>query len=658
LSDPRAIAQVVTAASALQGAGVTMDVSNAALFRAGQLCELYPQQYGDGSPLARAGQTVRYLIAAVAGAQLTGTLNYDSYPNPPQVEKGWIIDGRDLAGGAASATVEVTTGAEYQAAVAAATPGTLIHIPPGANIQLTATAELNAVDNVTIHNEGTIRLPATAAQAFAIYAHGSISGTAHVLSVNALEDALGATLASGGASYATGDLALLSGDSPGVGVPGATQLVTHLSAPAGNVCTFVESLADNFLTVENAIMRRVTPLLGFRFINDGLIDGTGNSNAASRGIYVALALGEYIDSKGLVSNTSGSGILVDRTYSGKWGEWNVYKCGSANESDVQTTGCSHWTRDHIQSRQATGFGPQDQSCSHFNGGDVLALKANGRGFKTGRSRHGTYGLLHTVNSKSDSNGVNFTLGSAHIDAAVVHVDHELNYGLAVFDAGGALLSHDIHIGVFKAFGCNIDSLIATGVYNVTIGTDYSRGGQDSQGQSSVGGVRRFGLIPAYTSIANTAAETALYSQVIKANTLGIRRAVRVYLHGLLLNNSGAGQTMTLRFKYGGTNFMGDVTPNIPADANSRPYRIELWLQNVDGAAQNVMSARVTIGPVIAVSVGGFGDLAGAALVDQCLLSALAAVDTTLDQTLQVTLQFGAANANLSILTYTGYAELV
>jgi len=162
VSDPRAIAQVTTAASAVSGAGVTLDVSDASLFVLGQLLELYPSQYGDGAPLARAGQTVRFQVSAKAGATLTGVMNPDGYPNPPRVEKGWIADGR--AGAGASGLVRNVDGVDfprtwqgiYDAAEAGA--GKVI-VSPGPAIPFSASPATGGyvryVDDLTIDLQDT-----------------------------------------------------------------------------------------------------------------------------------------------------------------------------------------------------------------------------------------------------------------------------------------------------------------------------------------------------------------------------------------------------------------------------------------------------------------------------------------------------------------------
>ncbi len=98
MSNPNAIAQVTEAASATDGAGVTLSTDEPTKFPVGLLVELYPSQTRDGSVLTRARSTVGYLVTANPGSgQLTGIINYYDLVDPPQVESGWIIDGRRTA---------------------------------------------------------------------------------------------------------------------------------------------------------------------------------------------------------------------------------------------------------------------------------------------------------------------------------------------------------------------------------------------------------------------------------------------------------------------------------------------------------------------------------------------------------------------------------
>ncbi len=281
-------------------------------------------------------------------------------------------------------------------------------------------------------------------------------------------------------------------------------------APVANTFNLEGTLADTYLTADTAIARKITPLRGFKFINDGVIDGTGNSHVSSRGIRVEYSEGEYIDSKGLVSNSAGAGIYMLYTYGGTWGVWNTYRCGSADESDQQVWGCAQWTRLKQHSRESTGFGPQDIGVSHYNGGDALVEKATGRGWKTNRARHFVYGTINVDDSGALSNGVNFTLASAHGVVAAVLVNGEQNFGVAFFDAG-TIDTHDISIGVLRASGCTVDLLCAANTYNITVGVAEIKTMQDDGNNNSIGG-RFAGHVLANAD--NTIAETTVFSHLI------------------------------------------------------------------------------------------------------------------------------------------------
>lgn len=149
-------------------------------------------------------------------------------------------------------------------------------------------------------------------------------------------------------------------------------------------------------------------------------------------------------------------------------------------------------------------------------------------------------------------------------------------------------------------------------------------------------------------VVNTTVETAVYSFSVPGGTLGTNRALRLTLIGDYLNNSAGTRTLEMRTKYGGTTIFDQAITAIAIDTVRRGFSFVTML-----SAQNATNAQVasTIGVL-----GALGSADGAAVsIASGTLSAdpfevthnAVAVDSTLAQTLEVTLQHNVANANIS-----------
>lgn len=157
------------------------------------------------------------------------------------------------------------------------------------------------------------------------------------------------------------------------------------------------------------------------------------------------------------------------------------------------------------------------------------------------------------------------------------------------------------------------------------------------------------------AITNSAAETSVFSGTIPANTLGTNGAVRIIMHGQMLQDVGTAQGYTLRIKYGGTTMYSSSTGNLFGTSSTRrAYRMEFILasdgttssQRVFGAANNFAPANtptagytaLTGTPEFSYEVGG-----------------TAAADSTVSQTFEITIQLTVANTNFNWFMLRGIA---
>jgi hypothetical protein len=143
-------------------------------------------------------------------------------------------------------------------------------------------------------------------------------------------------------------------------------------------------------------------------------------------------------------------------------------------------------------------------------------------------------------------------------------------------------------------------------------------------------------------------EEPVFSETIPGGSMGLNGSVALLLEGDYFNNSGAGRTVRLRVKFGGTTIYDGTTSSLGATATRRIMRLGLILGNLGVANAQHLGGRFTIGTG-AVTVG-LGDIGlGFGPVDVAIGSGPTnpTIDTTTDQTLAVTIQHSASHASLS-----------
>jgi hypothetical protein len=136
------------------------------------------------------------------------------------------------------------------------------------------------------------------------------------------------------------------------------------------------------------------------------------------------------------------------------------------------------------------------------------------------------------------------------------------------------------------------------------------------------------------AVSNTIAETSVYSYVIPGGLLGTNRGVKVRLRGTYLNNSGAARSIRLRFKYGGVTILDKTSATNAASATSADFYGEFMLSNT--GATNTQEA---VGQLLI-------DRAGI-LISPIIDTGTAAVDSTANQTLNITITHSNATATIT-----------
>ncbi len=157
-----------------------------------------------------------------------------------------------------------------------------------------------------------------------------------------------------------------------------------------------------------------------------------------------------------------------------------------------------------------------------------------------------------------------------------------------------------------------------------------------------------------TDVVNTATETTVYTFSVPGGTLGTDRRLRLKLIGDWLNNAGT-NSLTVRTKFGGTTLFSTAI-FVGASPNRHALFYELIL-----SAHNATNAQIATlhyfegGANTAGAPPGTLGNAGQSNTGVGVYNALA-LDSTVAQTLEVTFQHGAADANLSARALTVLLE--
>lgn len=164
-------------------------------------------------------------------------------------------------------------------------------------------------------------------------------------------------------------------------------------------------------------------------------------------------------------------------------------------------------------------------------------------------------------------------------------------------------------------------------------------------------------------VVNTVTETSLFTTApnIVGGTLGADRGLRIRGFMDYLNNSGAGRNLTLRIKLGATTCLtlaafGAVLDNT---ATRYGFQFEALIVAVGLTNTQVAWARGTWGDVLTGDAGVTGGAYGTTSFrpNSSAHNALT-IDSTVNQTLDITAQHDNANANQSVRPYLLSVELI
>lgn len=171
----------------------------------------------------------------------------------------------------------------------------------------------------------------------------------------------------------------------------------------------------------------------------------------------------------------------------------------------------------------------------------------------------------------------------------------------------------------------------------------------------MGGVIARGVGAPFAEIVSTASETSIFSSAptIQGGTLGTSRTLRLVLHGDFLNNTGAGDKFTVRLKYGGTTFATLGSGDYGSSATRYGWRVDAVLSA--GNATNVQTSSASGTRAFAAGVTGTAINGSDGLMS---VHTGGAIDSTTDQTLDITIQNDTSSANESTRVHLVLLELL
>lgn len=158
-------------------------------------------------------------------------------------------------------------------------------------------------------------------------------------------------------------------------------------------------------------------------------------------------------------------------------------------------------------------------------------------------------------------------------------------------------------------------------------------------------------------VVSTAAETTWLTFSVPANTVGTLGTLHCVIQYDFLNNTGAGDTFTLRVKYGATTMFDDLSVAVVANAARRDGILEFWVAGDGATNSQLLSGSLRLGSVTAATTGT-GDIAGTVAMSGSPFGGAAAEDSTAAKTLAVTIQNTTNSINYSVRLLQAFLEII
>lgn len=261
----------------------------------------------------------------------------------------------------------------------------------------------------------------------------------------------------------------------------------------------------------------------------------------------------------------------------------------------------------------------------------------------------------------DGSGTTGTIiNNARLQADVYDKVDALFTGASTFEFGGKLKVDSSAVdGLILLGGVDVTAISAPAVSAAGHGRIYFDGAdnkfkksENASPYSNLSTVLDFSTTE--QDVVSSLAEVSIYAYTVKANTLGISKALRLTLFGEYFNNTGSSQNFTPRVKFDGTLIGGGNVYSLGANANREPIVIDVHLNNNGATNSQRSQSSLRWGGASATET----DWASPAFGEGRGKKTGLAVDTTADRIITVTVQHGISDANLSLRRHAAILELI
>lgn len=164
------------------------------------------------------------------------------------------------------------------------------------------------------------------------------------------------------------------------------------------------------------------------------------------------------------------------------------------------------------------------------------------------------------------------------------------------------------------------------------------------------------------TVTSTVAETSIYSFSVPGNTIGSIGKLRLTLIGTVTDSSAASTTLTWRVKFGAVTLWSTV--HVTGDAGgvsigTMPFRYVVEIGNKSNTADQIaVGVLESVGLIVATAAATLEGTGSSIAPGLAVKRGASGQDTTLAQTLQVTVQWNAATASRAISMEHAVLELL
>lgn len=159
------------------------------------------------------------------------------------------------------------------------------------------------------------------------------------------------------------------------------------------------------------------------------------------------------------------------------------------------------------------------------------------------------------------------------------------------------------------------------------------------------------------SVVNTTVETVVFSHSVPANAMGTDRVLNFRLIADDENQSAVSNTSTIRVKFGGTTVWQDDRVS-GASTDTGAWDLNLYIANQGATNDQTGGGLIARQKVVAPTIGISGNVEATSFNAGPIVHAASAIDTTLAQIFEVTVQHSVADAAIRFTRKSAMLSLI